>query len=279
MRATLMALVVLFFFVAVPPAEDASAAGCGDLTGTCGVTGEADHFHGVLAVTGESWVLDTSTSVDNGCRDCSWSMIPVCVTEHRGQPDTLCDTATAAPTCDPGQVLYRLYLSTAAFIDREEGVVCIGGPHRVVPVGDIAIGDVGRYLDNVRLPDLLITTAPRRATLAGLPTRFNTAPPNLRPAPFGGPDVTEVITISPVQTRWDWGAGSGSDWVATGTAVSHTYLNGGVASGSLSARWHATYTIGYVGRTFGPYDADRNLIRAQTFTLPVHTSSPVLVSR
>lgn len=280
MRITLVSLVLLFFFVGAPPAQDASAAGCGDLTGTCGVTGESNHFHGVLAVTGESWVLDTSASVDNGCRDCSWSMIPVCVTEHHDQPDTLCDTATAAPTCDPGQVLYRLYLTTAIFTDRDEGVLCVGGPHRVVPVGDIAIGDVGRYLDNLRLPDLVVSTAPEHATLAGLPTRFSAAAPaDLRPAPFGGPEVTEVITILPVQTRWDWGDGTSTDWAPPDNTVSHIFRTGGVANGTLATRWHATYTIGYAGRTFGPYDADRELTHVEDFRLPVHTSSPVLVSR
>jgi hypothetical protein len=282
MRSTLLSLVVLFFFVAVPPAHGAHGdtdAGCGDLTGTCGVTGEANHFHGVLAVTGESWVLDTSASTDSGCGDCFWSMIPACVTEHAGQPDTLCDGAAAAPTCDRGQILYRLYLSAAAFTDRDEGVLCIGGPHHVVPVGDIAIGDVARYLDNVRPPDLTVSTAPHGATLAGLPTRFSaTAPRNLRPAPFGGPDVTEVITIAPDQIRWGWGDGADSDWSAPEETMSHTYRAGGVASGTLATRWHATYTVGYDGRTFGPYDATRELIRTQSFRLPVHTSSPVLVS-
>jgi hypothetical protein len=280
MRGTLLSLVVLFFFVAIPPAQGASDTGCGDLTGTCGVTGASNHFHGVLAVTGDSWVLDASASTDNGCGDCVWSMIPACVTEHQGQPDTLCDGAVAAPTCASDQVLYRLYLSTPALTDRDEGVLCIGGPHHVVPVGDIAISDVARYLDNVRPPDLTISTAPRGATLAGLPTRFSAASPrDLRPAPFGGPDITEVITIAPVQVTWGWGDGTGSDWTAPGETTSHTYRAGGVASGTLATRWHATYTVRYDSRTFGPFDATRELIRTQSFRLPVNTSSPVLVSQ
>lgn len=278
MRRAAVLVCVVVLLAAGPSPAAAGDDGCGDLSGSCGVTGGATHFHGVLAVAGAAWVLDASASARNGCSDCSWSMVPACVTQQTGQPDTLCDGAGAAPTCDPGQILYRLYLSTAAFIDRDEGVLCIGGANHPIPVGDISTADVGRYLDNVAPPNLTITTRPNRATLAGLITYFRaTAPADLHPTPFGGPDVTETITISPVAVQWRWGDGGSTGWTDLGTQT-HRYLSGGVASGSVTSRWQATYTVSYAGRTFGPYDATRDVAHTQRFRLPVRTSSPTLVS-
>lgn len=263
----------------VPPAH-AGATSCGDLSSSCGVTGQGNHFHGVLAVTGQPWVLGLSTrSGSAGCGDCTWSMVPACLIEHAGQPDTLCDGATAAPACAPGEVLYRLYLSTAALVDRDEGVICIGGDHQPVAVGDIALADVARYLDDLTPPDLVVATRPRDATLAGLLTYFKARPPALPPSRFGGPTVTETITIRPVQLRWWWGDGDASPWLPAAATASHTYLAGGLTDGSLETRWHATYTVSYAGLTLGPYDADREITERQRFRLPVHTSNPTLVSR
>jgi hypothetical protein len=279
MRRALVGLVALCLAAGVPTLPTASAAACGDLSGTCGVTGETTHFHGILAVTGVSWVFDASASAENGCDDCSWSMVPACVTEQPDQPDTLCADATAAPTCDPGQVLYRLYLTTAAFVDRDEGVLCIGGDHQPVPVSNISDDDVKRYLDNVTPPDLVLGIRPHRATLAGLVTYFRaTVPADVAPSAFGGPDVTELITITPTEVRWHWGDHESSNWSTPGDLEAHRYLSGGIATGSVVTRWHATYTVTYAGRTFGPYDADRDITRTQGYRLAVRTSSPTLVS-
>lgn len=267
-------------YVGLAQLTDAVAGGCGQVTGTCGVTGETDHFHGVIAVTGAAWVLNLSTSSGTGCSDCIWSFVPACVTENQGSPDTLCDGSTLAPTCSPGQVLDRIYLSTGDSLDRDEGTICLGGDQQVVPVTDIGVADVARYLDNVTPPALRVTTRPGGATLAGLPTYFTAADPSdLQPSAFGGPDVTETITITPASVRWRWGEGSGTEWSAPDQRSSHTYTSGGIDRPVLATRWSASYTISYAGQTFGPYDANRQLTKTQTFRLPVLTSSPVLVSR
>jgi hypothetical protein len=128
-------------------------------------------------------------------------------------------------------------------------------------------------------PDLIVATRPRAATLAGLPTYFRARPPaSLRPAPFGGPDITETITIAATRADWRWGDGSASGWTSAGSTHRHSYLHGGTAPGRLRTRWDATYTITYAGQTFGPYHAKGHLMKRQTFTLPVRTSSPTLVS-
>jgi hypothetical protein len=100
----------------------------------------------------------------------------------------------------------------------------------------------------------------------------------LKPAPFGGPDITETITIAPSQADWRWGDASISGWTPAKTTLTHSYIKGGVAHGRLATKWGATYTITYQGQVFGPYDATGQLTKQQTFTLPVDTSTPTLVS-
>jgi hypothetical protein len=172
-----------------------------------------------------------------------------------------------------------VYLTTDAFLDRIEGTVCVGGPDHVVDVGDRAAADVARYLRNVRPPDLVIATRPATATLAGLPTYFRARPPaGLGPVPFGGPGITETITIAVSHVAWRWGDRGGSGWVAAGRTLRHTYAHGAIARGRLAVSWSATYTITYAGATYGPFDGTGRIIGVQRFRLPVRTSSPVLVS-
>ncbi|HWB66413.1 MAG TPA: hypothetical protein VG708_06260, partial [Mycobacteriales bacterium] len=138
--------------------------------------------------------------------------------------------------------------------------------------------DVAKYLKDVTPPDLVISTRPRDGTLAGLPTWFAAhAPSRLRPTPFGSGQITETITIHPMRSKWQFGDGTAVTRTATATAR-HTYLRGGHRRGRLTTRWGATYTISYAGGSYGPYHATGTLVRRQRFSMPVHTSRPVLVS-
>jgi hypothetical protein len=173
-----------------------------------------------------------------------------------------------------------VYLTTDAVTDQVAGTVCIGGPNQPIPIGDQAAGDVERYLKNITPPDLEIATRPRVATLAGLPTYFAARPPSrLPPALFGGPEITETITIAPLRAEWRWGDGDETGWEQVGPRLMHSYLYGGLARGSVTTRWGATYTVTYAGETAGPYDGNGRLTKRQAFRLPVRTSSPTLVSR
>jgi hypothetical protein len=204
-----------------------------------------------------------------------------CPDESPTDPGSLraCANATQSAICDRDQLLYRVYLTTAAFTDRVEGTACIGGQDQPVPIGDRARVDVDRYLRNLRPPKLEVSTRPVNATLAGLPTYFSANPPrSLAPTRFGGPEITEAITIAPTQVVWRWGDGSGSGSVSSTATVTHSYLRGGAPRDSLATRWAATYTVTYDSQTLGPYRAARQVTRRQAFRLPVRTSSPVLVS-
>jgi hypothetical protein len=270
--------------LAAASAAAAASRGCGSLdSGRCGVTTSGNHFHGLIAVGGSPWVLDEAAHAGSrpGCGDCSWSLVLACPDASPNDPaGTSCAAAADSPACRPGERLYRVYLSTDTELDRVQGTVCIGGADQVVPVGVIARADVERYLRNVTPPRLLVRTRPAGATLAGLPTFFTAMPPrSLAPAPFGGPTVTETITIRALGVTWRWGDGSSSGWTEASGTVAHTYDRGGPASGSLTTRWVATYTVSFAGAEFGPYDAARRLTQRQRFGLPVRTSSPVLVSR
>jgi hypothetical protein len=113
-----------------------------------------------------------------------------------------------------------------------------------------------------------------------LPTYFRARRPGgLAPVPFGGPEITETITIAPVRAAWQWGDSGSSGWVPASRTLRHTYGRGTVAHGRLIVEWAATYTITYGGATYGPFDATGRITNAQPFRLPVRTSSPVLVSR
>lgn len=283
-RWLLVIAIALTALVALPRA--AVAAGCVDVaTTSCGVNADqaAGTYHGLIAVGGAPWVLDTAAHAGSsaGCGDCTWVVVLACPEATPGDPDlqSKCVAASTSPQCDPGQLLFRLYLSTADVSDRLEGTICLGGDAAVVPVGEQAAADVDRYLKDVTPPDLVITTKPTHITLAGLATYFSAAAPaSLRPTGFGGPTVTETITVVPEQTRWDFGDGSSSDWAAADVTVVHRYAAGGHLAGTLHVRWSATYTINYAGETFGPYDAKGQLTKSQSFRKRVATTEPVLVA-
>jgi hypothetical protein len=222
-----------------------------------------------------------------GCGDCVWEIILSCPANLAGAPEdaSACTGASTAPRCRRGQQVYRLYLSTNAVTNKFEGTLCLGDIADVIPVGNIAAADVARYLRDVTPPAMRITTSPPTGTLVSLPTYFQARPPsNLRPAPFGGPEVHETITLEPSAYSWSWGDGTTSDWTtdAGGTyprgSLTHRYETSGVAHGSLATRWGGTYTITVAGRTFGPYAAIGTVTREQPFTLAVFTARSQLVS-
>jgi hypothetical protein len=266
----------------------AYADGCGGPAATdCngGVTANqpAGDFHGLIAVTGAPWVLNVAghSGSTPGCGDCTWSIVLACSFDAPSDPGTPigCTPARGSAGCPGRQLLYRLYLSTDAAPDTLEGTLCLGGRVQPVPIGDHAAGDVQRYLKDVIPPNLDITTKPKVATLAGLTTYFAARTPStLTPAPFGGGEITETITLAPSRADWRWGDGAASGWAPAATNVTHAYTRGGNAQVDLTTRWGATYTITYQGQTFGPYDAVGQLTKQQSLTLPVRTSSPTLVS-
>jgi len=259
---------------------------CGDVVAA---TTKGD-FRGLIMVRDQPEVLDRAASAGTtaGCGDCVWEVILACPGIVPGDPQNgaSCGAASNAPRCRPGQQVYRLYLTTAATANQFEGPLCLGAISDVIPVGNIAAADVDRYLRDVIPPDMTITTSPPRGTLVGLPTYFAVrAPANMRPTPFGGPAVAETITVSPSAYAWSWGDGTTADWTADagdlyprGT-LTHRYIHGGVANGTLTTRWGGTYTITVAGRTFGPYDAIGTVTHAQPFTLPVSTAHSQLVSK
>src|SRR5581483_1799713 len=206
-----------------------------------------------------------------GCGDCRWTIALACPTESLNDPGSqqACTSASNSPLCRPGELLFRVYLTTDAVLDRVEGTVCLGGIDQVIDVGDRAAADVARYLRNVRPPDLVIRTRPAAATLAGLPTYFDVQPPAaLAPVPFGGDGIIERISIAPVRVSWRYGDGAGSGWRSLGHTMRHVYRRGGLARGGVTVRWAATYTITYVGNRYGPFDAAGAITKAQSFTLP-----------
>jgi hypothetical protein len=288
MRAILMVtLAALLAGCLVAHAADAAGGtNCpGPWTKRCGVgtNPDAGYFHGLIAVKGDPWVLNDAarSGTKPGCGDCTWTIVVACPDQSPGNPGSThhCVTAGGAPQCRPGQLLYRVYLTTHAVTDSLQGVICLGDGQDPIPIGTDAAADVARYMKNVIPPDDVIATIPNDATLAGLSTRFRAHPPgSLRPVPFGGPDLTESITIAPATSRWTWGPGETSGWSVTGRTVRHVFDRGGVDHGTLATRWRATYTLSFGGRTFGPYDAVGRVTKEQSFTLPVRTSSPVLVS-
>ena len=246
-------------------------------------------FHGLIMVRDQPEVLDRAAVAGTtaGCGDCVWEIILACPSGVPGMPKegAACGAATTAPRCKRGQSVYRLYLTTAATANQFEGPLCLGGIGDVIPVGNIAAADVDRYLRDVTPPDLSITTSPPRGTLVGLPTYFAVRPPNLPPAPFGGPAVREDITLQPTAYDWSWGDGASSGWTTDagdryprGT-LTHTYARSGSADGTVTTRWGGSYTITVAGRTFGPYDAIGAVTHEQSFALPVFTAHSQLVSR
>jgi len=279
-------MVAIGFVAVVAFPRPAFAAGCGDVGGTtCGVNADQGDgtYHGLIAVTGQPWVLHDAAGEGStaGCGDCTWLVVLACPGEVPDDPSTYsaCVQASDSPQCQPGQLLYRLYLTTDAMTDALRGAICLGGAAAVIPIGDQASADLDRYLKQVTPPDLVITTTPTHLTLAGLATYFNAAAPaSLHPIGFGGPTIRETITVTPVATRWEWGDGSSTGWAPIGPPTVHRYLSGGHHAGTLHTRWAATYTISYAGETFGPYDATGTLTKSQPFRKRVATTEPVLVA-
>jgi hypothetical protein len=241
-------------------------------------------------VNGQPDVLATAANSGTkaGCGDCEWTILLACVFREPGDHDTEhpCTGSMRARQCEPGQSLFRLYLSTDAVQNALVDEICLGSIDDVVPVGDIAAADVGRYLRDVVPPDMRLDVQPPHGVLAGLPAYFTVRPPaDLAPTGFGGPLVTETITITPAEYVWHWGDGS-ADLVTDDPGapypdgnVTHLYRTAGQVDGTLTTRWGATYTITVAGQTFGPYDATGGLVdHVQPFTLTVTAARSHLVS-
>jgi hypothetical protein len=181
--------------------------------------------------------------------------------------------------CPPNALPYRLYLTTSTLTNHLVGDICLGGGRHVVLVGQDAEADVDRYLRDVVPPDLLIHRRPHGPTLTGLPTYFRAGVPadGVGPIGFGGPTVSEAITLAAEQVDWAWGDGVSSGWLPVAAVAQHRYLEGGVLAGTLTTRWSATYTATFEGRTVGPFTANGVVERRQPFVVPVDTSRPVLV--
>ncbi|HVT22086.1 MAG TPA: hypothetical protein VHE57_11950, partial [Mycobacteriales bacterium] len=265
-----------------------AADDCGDLpvTVTCGVgTDPSDgHFHGLIGVTGQDWVLDLASHAGNtaGCGDCVWTIELDCPQSSPTQPDPAdCAGMQGGAGCPPDAMPFRLYLTTSSVTNEVVGRICLGGGRQVVLVGEDAAADVDRYVHAVAPPDLLVQHRPRGATLAGLPTFFTARVPagTVGPVGFGGPTVTEAITLVPEQAVWEWGDGDTSDWMPVDATAVHRYLSSGAVAGTLTTRWGATYTATFEGRTVGPFRADGELERPQPFVERVRVSAPILVSR
>ena len=257
-----------------------------------GVTADPEQgdFRGLIMVNGAPEVLETAarSGTQAGCGDCEWTILLACVFRPPGDQDTepACTGSLRARQCEPGQSLFRLYLTTDAVSNALVDEICLGGINDIVPVGDIAAADVARYLRDVVPPDMTISVQPPRGVLAGLPAYFTVRPPaDLAPTPFGGPEITETITITPAEYVWRWGDGTADLTTDDPGApypdgkVTHLYRTAGQVTGTLTTRWGASYTITVAGETFGPYDATGGLVeREQPFSLTVTAARSHLVT-
>ena len=291
---------LLLSFVALLASQTAAHASSGDdCSGpdspTCGITTQVDadqaeaEFHGLIMVAGDSELLNLAThsGTQPGCGDCQWTLVVACTVDPHDNPNHLegCQGGGGGRLCRPGQIDYRLYLTTDAFTNRLVETMCLGGPNDVVPVGNIAAADVDKYLKDVTPPALDITVQPPNGVLSNLPAYFQANPPaNLPPQAFGGPQVTENITITPAHYTWDWGDGSAMLKTDDPGApypdgnVTHTYDRSAHLTAALTTEWSATYTINVAGQTFGPYDAAGTVQRTQRFQLVVNRARSHLVS-
>ena len=271
--------------ILVPIPALASTSDCHDPTNPTCTHGtviadqqEAD-FHGLIMVADDPSVLDIAahSGTQAGCADCQWTLVANCVFD--------CTNGGQARRCNRGQVAFRLYLTTKAFTNRLVDTLCLGGPQDVVPVGDMAAADVDRYLKDVVPPTMHVTVQPPNGVLSNLPAYFQANPPaNLQPQAFGGPQVTENITITPAHYTWDWGDGTPA--LTTDDPggpypdghVTHTYDRSAHLVAALTTEWSATYTITVAGQTFGPYNATGTVQRTQRFPLVVDRARSHLVS-
>lgn len=252
---------------------------------------QAGEFQGLIMVPGEPGVLDAAahSGTQPGCGDCEWTLLMACLTnspDHSSDSGP-CTGAGESTRCDPGQQLYRLYLTTDAVQNQLVDHICLGPTKHVIAVGDQAATDVRNYLKDVTPPDLVLHVQPPNGVLADLPAYFAVQPPaGLRPQPFGGAQVTETITIRPAHYTWHWGDAT-ADLQTDDPGgpypdghVTHTYPTAGHVHGSLQTQWAATYTITVPGAgTFGPYDATGGTItKTQQFHLTVDAAHSHLVS-
>lgn len=239
-------------------------------------------------VRGEPGVLDTAARAGTqpGCGDCVWSLIPACVLQSPDNPDNqqTCTGAGQATQCRKGQFLYRLYLTTDAVSNRLVTTLCLGGAGDVIAVGDVAAADVDRYLKRVTPPDLDLGIQPPDGVIANLPAYFRVRPPAaLAPQPFGGPQITETITIRPAHYTWVWGDGTSLQTDDPGGrypdgTLTHTYTTSGHLHGSVTTRWTAGYTVTVAGQTFGPYAATGGPVpHTQPFAVTVTSARSHLV--
>jgi hypothetical protein len=295
MIPSLLASLALVLVVAAPQ-SGAAPSDCHDPTNpTCTrgsvVADQAEgDFHGLIAVNGRPDVLDAAAHAGTqpGCGDCVWTLVIACVFDSPNDPhDQIgCTGAAQGRRCPHGQTDYRLFVTTKAVTNRLVlDNLCLGGVNDVVPVGDIAAADVDRYLKDVVPPTMHVTVQPPNGVLASLPAYFQANPPgNLQPQQFGGPQVTEAITVTPARYTWDWG--DGTPPLTTDDPggpypdghITHTYDQSAHPVAALTTEWSATYTITVAGQTFGPYDATGTVQRTQRFPLVVDRARSHLVS-
>jgi len=249
---------------------------------------DAGEFHGLIMVPGNPGVLERAAhgGTEAGCGDCSWELILACLTNDPGQhgDQSVCSSAGQARQCGKGQIAYRLYLSTNAVKNEFVDLLCLDGVNDVVPVGDIAASDVQRYLKDVKPPDLTVSIDPKNGVPAGLPAYFWVTVPTIDPAPFGGGQVSESITLKPQRYQWTWGDGDAGAWTTDRGApypdgtVTHTYVKSDHYAGSVTIEWGGSYTISVAGETFGPYEAIGTVTRAEPFAITVLRAHSTLVS-
>lgn len=279
----LLIVVVTGCLVGASQAADAAAArSCGGQFNPCGYLGadpSQGEFLGLIALSHDPQFLRHEASLTtDSCAHCRWTLVVDCRTNLPDGEETDCGPAHQNPQCRRGQVAEKVFLSRPGSGYGMVGIYCIGRGNRIVPVGEIAKGDVERYLKDVRPPDLRISFDPA-TSLAGLATRVRAQPERaLRPVPFGGQGVTETIKLAPVHQTWRWGDGEADTFTNASIRTSHTYTTGGHLTAAVTTTWGATYTLTYQGLTFGPYDATGRLTGRQTRPVTVVTSTPVLVS-
>lgn len=245
-------------------------------------------FHGLIAVNGQPDVLALAARSGSqpGCGDCSWTLVIACVLDTPLDPHNQinCAGATGGQRCPRNQTAYRLYLTTNDTANRLVDTLCLGSPRDVIPVGDQAQADVERYLKDVVPPQMQITVQPPNGVLSNLPAYFQAQQPALHPQQFGGPQVTETITITAAHYTWEWGDNTAP--LATDDPggpypdgqVTHTYDSAAHVTVALTTEWSATYTITVAGDTFGPYNATGTVQRTQRFPIVVDRARSHLIS-
>lgn len=280
--AVVLSLVALMTSYCVT-ASAAPENSCGGLFNPCSsvkANAPSGEFQGLIALSGDASFLhaEAPAASGDGCAHCVWTVLLDCHLNSPGGKQVDCNAAHNNPQCKKGQLADRIFLSRPGFGYGDVGTYCIGGANQIVPLSQIAIDDVNRYLKDVKPPSLDISFNPG-TSLAGLATRVSAEPDRaLRPVPFGGQGVTETITLAPVREVWSWGDGQTATFTDATIRTDHTYGTGGHLTAAVTTTWGATYRITYQGLTFGPYNATGRITGRQTRPVTVVTSTPVLVS-